>query len=164
MSLVRVEAAFETCERHLTETGSLNSEIDAILTSYLCATIYAAMESETQAIVAERAAKRADDPHAANFAKTAARRLVRSIKIGELAGLAGHFDDSCKAAFQKAVDGQTQAAWDNIMLNRHGVTHDEDEGAGSAISHLTFQELKSKYADAMKVLDALRDAIAVEST
>jgi hypothetical protein len=162
MSLPRVDAAFETCEKHLVETGALNTEVDSILTSYLCTVIYAAMEQEARRIVAERAAQGTSDQYAARFVRAAVTRLVRSIKVSELAGAVGIFDPGCKVAFHDGIDSEMAAAWDNILLNRHGVAHEDgqDDDEDSAVSHMTFRELQGQYQLALQVLDALAGSVA----
>jgi hypothetical protein len=162
MNLPRVDAALETCERHLVSTRSFSTEVEAILTAYVSAVAYSAFESKARAIVAERAGREPGDEHLANFARTAATRLMRSIKIGELAGAAAWFHGDCKARFQAAIDPEAHAAWDSIINNRHGVAHEDEDGMGSAISNLTFSEFKDMYPKALTVLDCLRSAIAYE--
>ncbi len=162
MTLPRVDAALETCERHLVSTRSINTEVEAILTSYVSAVAYSAFESQARTIVANRAARETVDEHLANFARTAATRLMRSIRIGELAGAAAWFHGDCKDRFHSMLDPEAKAAWDNIINNRHNVAHEDEDAMGSAISNLTFSELKSMYPKALTVLDCLRLAIAYE--
>jgi hypothetical protein len=160
MSLPRADAALEVCERHLTLTGSHNTEIDAILAAYASAVIYAVFEAEARAIVASRAAHPGSDKHTVSFSRTAAKRLMRSIKIGDLAGTAAFFDPSCKQRFHDALDDEIRQAWDSICGNRHGVAHEDgDETETTTISNLTFAELATLYPKALTVLDALREAI-----
>ena len=98
MSLPRAEDALEVCEKHLIATGSHNTQIDAILTAYASAVIYAVFEAEARSIVATRAAHPGTDKHVSSFSKIAAKRLMCSIKVGDLAGAAAFFDVSCKNA------------------------------------------------------------------
>jgi hypothetical protein len=160
MSLPRAEAALEVCERHLTDTGSYNTEVDAILTSYASAVIYSVFEAEARNIVATRAAHPGTDKHLTSFSRTAAKRLMRSIKIGELAGTAAFFDHTCKERFHNALDDETKLAWDTICGNRHDLAHEEGDESGPAISNFTFTELIDMYPKALNVLDALRDALS----
>ena len=159
MSLPRADAALEVCEKHLTSTESHNTEIDAILTAYASAVIYAVFEAEARAIVAARAAHPGSDRHMVSFSRTAAKRLMRSIKIGELAGTVAFFDSTCKQRFHDALDDETKQAWDTICGNRHGIAHDDGDETGPVISNLTFAELATLYPRALAVLDTLRDAI-----
>ena len=156
MNITRVDAALEDCEHHLETTNSYGTEIEAILTVYVSAVIYAAFEAEVRRTVAARVAAAAEDTHVGNFATFAAVRLVRSIKIGELAGAAGWFHADCKARFHEVLDGEAHAAWDNIVNNRHGVAHEDDS---PVVSNMTWRELKEAYSKALKVLDCLSESI-----
>jgi hypothetical protein len=159
MSLPRADATLEVCDKHLTDTTSHNTEVDAILTAYASAVIYAVFEAEAREIVAKRAAHPGTDKHQASFARTAAKRLMRSIKIGELAGAVALFDASCKQLFHDELDEESKLAWDTICGNRHGIAHEDGDETGSAISNFTFNELAAMYPKAVKVLDALSAAI-----
>jgi hypothetical protein len=159
MNLSRAEAALETCELHLSATGSYNTEIDAILTAYSSAVIYSTFEAAAREIVASRAGEPGTDRHLVSFSRTAARRLMRSIKIGELSGAAGFFDASCKEKFLESLGDEAKAAWDTICSNRHGLAHEESGEADSVVSNLTFTELAALYPKALVVLDVLAEAI-----
>jgi hypothetical protein len=159
MNLPRAEAALETCELHLSSTGTYHTEVDAILASYASAVIYSAFESQARAIVAARASQPGDDPHLVSFTRTAATRLMRSIKVSELAGAAALFDASCKERFHAALDDETKAAWDTICSNRHGLAHEEGDESDTIVSNLTFAELRTLYPKALPVLDRLSEAI-----
>jgi hypothetical protein len=160
MKLPRADAALETCEQHLSSTGSYNTEVDAILTSYASAVIYATFEAEARAIVAARACHPGDDKHIVSFTRTAVRRLMRSIKVGELAGIAALFDTSCKERFLVELDSEAQSAWDTICGNRHGLAHEEGDDAEPAVSNFAFTELITLYPKAVTVLECFKKAIA----
>lgn len=157
MNLTRVDAALEDCERHLETASVFGTEIEAILTVYVSAVIYAAFEAEVRRMVAARVASVAEeDRHLQNFAAYASVRLVRSIKIGDLAGVVAWFHEDCKAQFHDALDDEAHAAWNNIVSNRHGVAHEDDS---PVVSNMTFRELKEAYTKALTVLDCLSGAI-----
>lgn len=161
MTLTRVDAALEDCQRHLEATNSYGTEIEAILTVYVSAVVYAAFEAQVRQTLAARVALAVDrDAHVGNFATYASVRLVRSIKISELAGAAAWFHEECKARFQRSIDGEAHAAWDNIVNNRHGVAHEDDS---PVVSNMTFRELKEAYPKALTVLDCLSASIAQTS-
>jgi hypothetical protein len=148
------------CERHLAATASYGTQVEAILTSYISTVIYSAFEAQARTIVATRAAGDGADSHLENFARTASIRLMRSIKISELAGAAAWFDPDCKRRFQEALDDVVKNAWDTIISNRHGLAHDDNLGGDiTIISNLTFRELRELYPFAITVLDILSDAI-----
>ncbi len=160
MNLTRVDAAFEDCERHLETTNAFGTEIEPILTVYVSAVIYAALEAEVRRTLAARVASIAEhDRHVGNFATYASVRLVRSIKIGKLTEAAAWFHEDCKTRFQAALDDEAHAAWDNIVNNRHGVAHEDDS---SVVSNMTFRELKEAYPKALTVLECLGRSVAAE--
>ena len=97
------------------------------------------------------------DRHVGNFASYASVRLVRSIKIGDLAGAAAWFHADCKARFHDGLGDEARAAWDNIVTNRHGVAHEDDS---SVVSNMTFRELREAYPKALTVLECLEGSIA----
>lgn len=160
MSLPRADAALETCEKHLDETGSYGTEVEAILTAYASAVIYACLEAEARSIVAARACHPGTDPHVTNFTRIAATRLMRSVKIGELSGAAAFFHPDCKTRFNDQRDGEASNAWDTILSNRQIVAHEEEGARTVAISNLTFKELKDLYPKALTILDCFRAALA----
>jgi hypothetical protein len=158
MNFNRVDAALEDCERHLATTDSSGTEIEAILTAYVSTVIYTAFEAQVRRTLAHRVATAvADDDHVGNFAGYASVRLVRSIKVGELAGAAAWFHADCKKRFHEQLEPEAQAAWDSIINNRHGVAHGDE---GNVVSTLTFRELKEAYPKAVAVLACLEGAIA----
>jgi hypothetical protein len=158
MNFTRVDAALEDCEHHLETTLAFGTEIEAILTVYVSAVIYAAFEAQVRRTLAARVASSVEeDGHIGNFATYASIRLVRSIKIGELAGAAAWFHEDCKAQFHRELDDEAHAAWNNIVSNRHAVAHEDDS---SVVSNMTFRELKAAYPKALTVLDCLAASIA----
>ena len=157
--LIRAEDAFETCKDHLTKTSAFNTEIDVILTSYVTATVYASFELEARRLVGERGSLGRADDHLAAFTRYAAERLMRSIKIGELAGAAGWFDASCKKAFHDQLSDEEKSAWDTICTNRHGLAHNDGDTSGATSGNLTFADLEALYPKALKVLDALEASL-----
>jgi hypothetical protein len=157
MKLNRVDAALTDCEHHLETTRAYGTQIEAILVAYVSAVIYSAFEAEVRNIIATRVAFAIDDAHVTNFASVAALRLVRSIKVGELAGLAAWFHPDCKTKFHTELAQEAHAAWDNIVGNRHAVAHEDDS---TVVSTMTWRELKEAYPKAVTVLECLRASIA----
>lgn len=158
MSLDRATDALETCRRHLDSKDSFSPQIEAILTAYASAVAYACFEQEVRSTISDRAHASRRDEREIRFGVYAAGRLVRSIKISELSGLAGNFDPDCKDAFSRILADEDRNAWDTIINNRHGFAHDNSESSG-AISNLTFSELEEAYPKACRVLDAFRRAL-----
>lgn len=149
MSLARAEDALIQCREHIDAQQRKDPEIEAILARYVSAIIYAAFESEIRAAVSMRASLNGQDARQANFAKKASERLVRSIKLSELSGLAGWFHLDCKNSFVDRLDEESKTAWDSILLNRHDVAHD---GEGGHVSNLTYEDVERFYPKAKSVI------------
>ena len=144
----------ETCERHLIVTQSAGTEIEAILTSYVSAVIYATFEANAKEAVAHRGGGTASDASLAAFATVASSRLIRSIKVSDLAGFAAIFSVDCRDRFRANITDEEINAWDSIIQNRHGIAHESSDGRQATVSNLTFAELKDLYAKALRVLDS----------
>jgi hypothetical protein len=159
MNLTRVEAALDDCERHLEATNSFGTEIEAILTAHVSAVIYGAFEAEVRRTLAVRVMAGLQDAHVRNFSRVASEKLVRSIKTSELAGVAGYFHRDCKTRFHDSLGGEAQAAWDNIVNNRHGIAHEHSP----AVSNMTWRELKEAHPKALAVIKCLEASIEAEA-
>ena len=84
-----VDAAIESCERHLSQTGAFSSEIENFLVEYLLVLLYAEYE-KTAKLLLQKRAEQSGDSELASFVKSASKKLVRSIKISDMAGLLGN--------------------------------------------------------------------------
>jgi HEPN superfamily RiboL-PSP-like protein len=157
MNIRRVEAAFEYCEEHLAQTNAYNTEIEAILARYVSSVIYAAFEAQIRTIVATRCAGDGSDSHLGSFTQITANRIIRSIKISEVSGIAGLFHKDCKDKFHALLDSQAKTAWESIINSRHDIAHESD--SQGVVSTVTFRDLRELYPQALLVLDALRNAI-----
>lgn len=156
----RVGFVIERCRTHLDNSGARNTEIDSILAGYTCAVIYAWFESEIVRAVSARASHGSDDQAIARFTQQAATRLVRSIKVSELKGLAAYFGEDSKQKFAEGCSDRAIGAWDSIVSNRHGLAHeDEAEGSIPSLGSLTFEDVERDLAYALKVLWSFRGAL-----
>ncbi len=135
------------------------TEIEAILTAYVSSVVYSAFEAQVRVIVAKRGAGDGSDTHLASFSAYATRRLVRSIKIGELSGAAAWFHPDCQERFRDAVQDEDKDAWDTIVVNRHGAAHNDEGRVDQVISNLTFADLQALYPKALRVLEAFADCL-----
>lgn len=164
MSFRRVDYVLEFGRDHLDRTQSRNTEVDSIIAGYACSVIYAALEKEVVALVAERVSGHSSDEEIINYAKHAARKLIRSIKVSELAGVAGQFSNDCKVRFRHECDDASVAAWNAIVSNRHGIAHDGDEEADLVnLSTLTFADVERYYNQCLQVLESFRVALGLVS-
>lgn len=152
MNLIRSVDAIDVCRKHIQSMSKRDPQIEAVLSSYACAVIYAELEGQVRQLVANRVCHGRRDVRVQKWGYFSAKRLIRSIKIGELAGVAGHFDAYCKSHFNEALDDQCKAAWDQIVQNRHGVAHETDDPG--PVSTLTFAETEVAFKQVEKVLDA----------
>jgi hypothetical protein len=152
MEFPRVELAIKTCAEHLDKSGARNTEIEAVLVGYLLTITYADYERAIREMVAQRGNRYSDGP-LASFMTTAARRLIRSIEVGEIGGILGHFDASCKTAFNSAIaDTPAQTAFDNLLANRHDVAH-------RLGANITLAEFEKTFRASQPVLQAVQDAL-----
>jgi len=135
--------------------GTADPEIDTVLAAHVASIAYASYERRVRQLIAERCRHPTDDP-INRFTEVASVRLVRSIKVGELAGFLGFFGETEKQAFQRAIDAQPEAvaAWGNLLTGRHGVAH-ELESAPT----MTLADVKRDIAAAAKVLEAFEAAL-----
>jgi hypothetical protein len=157
MDCPRADAAIEACDVHLLRSGA-DPEIEAILAQHIASVAYAEFEAKIRAIVTGRC-DRHGDPPLASFAGIASRRLIRSIKVTELAGALGWFGDAQKSSFQDAVanDQEAVAAWGNVVTGRHSLAHEQPSPPS-----LTLGDLKRDVDRAKRVLDAFADALKAE--
>ena len=160
MNIPRVDDVLEMCEQHLSSTDSYGTQIEAVLTSYASSVIYSSFEARAREIIAARAGGDGTDKNLANFARVASVRLMRSIKVSELTGIAAWFHADCKERLKLALEDEVIDAWHTIISNRHDLAHEDSAGAElNNVSNLTFGELRSLYPKAVFVLDCLTEAI-----
>ncbi len=158
-SFFRVEAAIEVCTRHLEALERPDPEIDTVLAAYIASVAYAAFEKRVRDLMAQRCRHPTDEP-INRFTGEASQRLVRSIKITELAGFLAFFGEEEKKAFQRklADEPQIAAAWGNLLTGRHGIAHELD-----AAPTMTLADVKRDVAAAEQVLQAFEAALTSAS-
>lgn len=154
MHLVRSRAAIDDCLDHIRSLDKPDPQIEAILAHYACTVLYAEVESRIVDVVSERAGRASDDRGRA-FARVSAGRVIRSIGVGDLAGIAGHFHQDCKSAFRESLDDDIVAAWGQLVINRHSTAHETDTSG----LHLTLRDVEGSYAAAVKVVDEFRRSL-----
>src|SRR5262245_2289699 len=120
MNFPRINDAMARCKAHLDATSTRGTEIETYLVGYLIILIIAEYEVRLEKLMEIRTS-RVTDVHIQNFMRVAVDRMTRSIKVGEIAGLLGHFGADYKAAFNDAMAALPLAAtyYDNVMQNRH---------------------------------------------
>ena len=103
----------------------MGTPIESKLVGYILAVTYATFELIVKDSVDQRW-HTAMDAQSLKFLTSAVKGRVRSIKIGELSGILGQFDDSYKEEFKRKVHrdkGQTVHYYDSILSNRHALAH-----------------------------------------
>jgi hypothetical protein len=151
----RVDNALAVCRAHLDATNTRNTEIETYLVSSILAVIYADYEHAVKGIVATRGCPDSADAELGNFARRAAEKLIRSIRLGELAGAAGMFSPQRKTTFQDLVtDTPAHVAFDSIINNRHGISHELG-------TNMTLHDLEVAYNASKAVLEALQQALSL---
>lgn len=160
MEFRRVDAARETCGKHLTDAAP-GPAIDVILAQHVAAVAYSEFEASVRATVHRRCATTGDQPVAA-FVEIAATRLIRSIKVEELTGILGWFGDETKEQFKSAMrdDPEAVAAWHNILIGRHGLAHEDESGDRTGTPSLTFNDVDRDIDRAKRVVVAFDSALS----
>ncbi len=165
-TLLRIEAALSTCGSHIDSlrkqapsvdaaTLSEYAELENYLVSFLVGAIYAEFEQYVRKLIVERCDEIPDRKLRA-FARMAAERMVKKIKISDLAGHLGYLDNSSREAFSRAVNdpsrAQEKTAYDSLIIDRHGFAH------STGIS-MTFEEVRNAYYASLFVLDEFEKAL-----
>jgi hypothetical protein len=167
-TLLRIEAALTTCGSHIDSLRKQASSVDAAtlskyaelenyLVSFLVGAIYAEFEQHVRKLIVERCNKIPDRGLRA-FARTSVERTVKKIKISDLAGHLGCFDNSAKEVFSRVVNDASRAlektAYDSLIIDRHGFAH------SSGIS-MTFEEVRNAYFASLFVLEEFEKALSL---
>lgn len=149
--LLRTRSFLEECTSHIEETSSSGSEVEAFLAQYLLVSLCAEMQEEMYRVV-ELRAKQCGDDELCSFALSSSKRLLRSVKVGELSGFVGHFGVDRKRRFNEALDERATLQYNTAVESRHSVAH--KNGA-----QVTLGELTAIVDAAGAVLDAARQAL-----
>ena len=150
MRIPRIDQALEKCQSHLS-SKTIEIEIESLLTQSLLILIYAEFELAIKNLIKKRCSSISDDS-VKNFVVGCTDSVFRGLKIDEMAGLLGRFDESCKETFTRGLNQKTRDMYNNILNNRHRVAH----GEGSPV---TFRDVKQSYEQAHVLLDCFREAL-----
>ncbi|MEK6303234.1 MAG: hypothetical protein AABO41_21185 [Acidobacteriota bacterium] len=149
---IRTQTALKDCEQHLQDTGAGGSPIEAYLTEYLLILMCADMQEGIYKVIEEWADKSAS-PSLREFVATSSRRVLRSVKKGEIAGFVGMFGSTHKDRFGSALDDREVTLYNNAVESRHDVAH----RTGATV---TFSEMKDALAAARNILAAVESALS----
>lgn len=151
----KVENAIEECEKHLIQTESFNSEIEAYLTRYLLLLISSYFEEELEKAFIERAMLKNDSFVIEYFKKEMPQKL-KSVGIAKLSEFIKRFGNNYKESFDSEITSglaQEVTLYGNLIKNRHLVAHETQEPT------MTFREVVDAYQKSVKVLDKVKEII-----
>jgi hypothetical protein len=149
--LLRTKSAVDDCEKHLSATECLGSEIESYLTQYLLVVLCADIQQEIYKLTEARAALAADVV-IQSYVGTTTRRVLRSVKKEDLSKFVALFGAGKKEQLNAALDDEDVTIFNNAVSNRHDVAH-------CAGSQITLLELKKALSISEKILAAIKNAI-----
>lgn len=152
--LLRTNSVLEECRRHIDSTASTGTEVEAFLSQYLLVVLCAEMQEEMYRVVESRA-KKCGDEGMCSFALASSKKILRSVKTGELSGFVGGFGSARKGRFVDALDERTVFQYNSAVDNRHSVAH--RSGA-----QVTLSDMAEIIAAAKRVLESALAALIDE--
>jgi hypothetical protein len=152
--LLRTKSALAECRQHVEATDSSGSEVEAFLAQYLLVILCAEMQEEMYRVVELRASKCGDD-EMCSFALASSKKILRSVKVGELTGFVGGFGPSRKDRFSSSLDERAILQYNSAVENRHSVAH--KSGA-----QVTLSDMVGIIESAARVLDSALAALIDE--
>ena len=154
MTLLEVDAAIDRCRKHLNDTGTFGTEIEAYLTRYILIIIYSSFEQKIRETLLDNVF-RSVGPPLDNYIMSCFKQHFRTITTGELAKFLTRIGSEYKERFRQKIpeNSATEIAFNNIVINRDSTSHAEP-------SNMTFIELEGAYVKAREVLDAVLYAVS----
>jgi hypothetical protein len=149
---IRTQTALNDCEQHLRDSGAVGSPIEAYLTEYLLILLCADMQEAIYNVIEEWAEK-SGNPSLKEFVAASSRKVLRSVKKGEIAGFVGLFGSTHKERFNSALNDREVTIYNNAVESRHDVAH----RTGATV---TFSEMKEALSAARKILVAVEGALS----
>lgn len=147
-----IDYAIETCEKHLDQTSSRNTDVEDFLTKFLLVHIYRVYESEIKRLVTERA-KGSEDRYLVSYITSTLDRRLR-LKVGDLKhDILSKFGSEHTQVFDDFLDPDDVTYYTNIVLNRHAAAHD------SGPVTITLDDISRTASRSVKVLDAFETAL-----
>jgi len=157
MWLPRTQLALEECRRHLKETKSFNTPIEAYITRGLIVLLCAEIEASVTHLVIRRV-EATDDQEVRQFAKSISKAFVRNAKPGEIGDVVGRFGEHCKQRYQQTLDASIGDAGrmriGNLVTSRDRFAHGEPPD-------VTFRELLKAFKDAVGLLAAVEKSLGL---
>lgn len=153
MRINKVEDTIEECEKHLKETDSYNTPIEAYLTRYLLVLISASFEEYIEKIFIERGSKSAD-VFVTEYFKSEMPNKLKSVGITKISEFLKKFGSNYRRKFQDEVSVTIEATlYSNIISNRHKVAHETE------VPSMTFREVVDAYRRCNCILDKITDIL-----
>lgn len=159
MEFLRIDAALDTCAKHLASLNETDAAVTVELESHLVAAMTVLIVSEYETFIKSKFGQRGDrcgDPHVANYVRSQLARRFRSPDLGKVNEVLGCFGQDYRDTFFRDVENTPEhAAWDNIMRARHFIVHRQ------GTMNLTFRELRDSYDRTKVVLERLIQTLGV---
>ena len=149
MSLVEITRQRQRLDELFQKAKHLpDPEVQSHWSRYLCVLVSGFLENSVRITYTEYARNRSD-LSVANFVESRLRQF-QNPKMGAILDLAAGFNQDWKQRLENDTKGQLSESVNSIVGNRHKIAHGESVG-------LTLQTLNQYYADALRVVDLLRD-------
>ena len=151
---LEIEHAIKLCDRHLCETNSRGSDIEAYFTKYLLILICSNYENRIREMIIERV-KKANDSELVSFVDKTYHSFQRYLRISEMRGnLVKRFSEEYLAEFDRKIIPNDDPAikYNNIVENRHAAAH-------GGMVNMTFSELVNSYEIAEAVISSLSEIL-----
>ncbi len=122
MRLERTRLVLEKSQAVVSQ-GQLGQDIFAsYITEYILIVFYSEIEEMIQKFIFEKLESQGES-EIANFICSMARAQIKRIKKSELSDTLGYFSKHKKDYFNKELDEQKIAKYQNFILNRHNTAH-----------------------------------------
>ena len=149
-----LEAELHYLTEYLESQDDPGIRIAPIFVAYALTLIHAKFEIAIRAAICERC--RGNDVEVNSYIASTVHKSVRSIRVGELKGVLGQFDDQSKEAFVRQSEEFEMAFqfYSNLETNRQGIAH------GGAIS-ATMNDVSTWFLEARTVIAEFREALGL---
>ena len=152
----KTRRVLDLCRTHLEDTGTSGTEIESVVVGFALTVVHAEFEMAVKSAIRERC-QVSTDPLVRNFTSQAADRLVRSIKVSDLRGILGYFDDTCKTTFNHSIDStKSESFYTSLESNRQALAHNSTHNA-------TMSDVQQWFPEAQTVLVRFREALGLNS-
>ncbi len=155
MSLPRTHLSLEECRKHLDDTESVSTAIEAYLARGLIILLCAEIESSVLSLLYKRIEIDPDE-EVGRFAKSIGRGFVRNARPNEIGKIMARFGEDCNKRYQQEVEASIGEAGRTRVGN---LVTDRDSFAHAEPPNVTFREIERAYDDAVRLLDAVATAL-----